>query len=93
MEEVPAKGITQADWDLAEGKPCKKCGRLSLRLPDGLCMGCYGNNQVEEADKAGKKSERRYFKKLVTQGIISISELRDGRVPGERRPDGRRKKD
>lgn len=84
--------ITQVDWDISKGKPCSVCGRLSFRLPDGMCMECYGNIQVEAAEQAGEKSERRYFKRLVRQGTISISELRDGRVPGERGPDGRRKK-
>ena len=78
-------GISKEEFDACDGKPCSVCGRKSFRLPDGMCIGCWGQAQVDEAERAGEKIERRYFKRLVSRGIITISELRDGRVPGESR--------
>ena len=52
-----------------------------------MCLGCYGVGQVQAAVIQGDKTERRYFKSLVSRGIISMSELRDGRVPGEEKHD------
>ena len=86
-------GITKEEFAASEGKPCSVCGRLSLRLPRGMCMGCWGRAQVDQAEAQGEKVERRYFKRLVSRGIITVSELRDGRVPGEKRHDREERED
>ncbi len=85
--------MTREDWEGSTGKPCKICGRLSLYLPSGMCTGCWGRTQVDQAEKQGEKTERRYFKRLVSSGKITIAELRDGRVPGELKHEERSFKD
>jgi NMD protein affecting ribosome stability and mRNA decay len=68
--------MDDAEWELAAGDPCRKCGATSLRLFDGLCPGCY--SEQSEADV--EKMERKAIRQALRRGEISISELK-----GERR--------
>ena len=76
-------GITSDDFKDATGKPCRNCTRESFRLIEGLCQACYRQSEANLAEVRGEKVERRYFKRLFWLGKITVSELRDGRVPGE----------
>ena len=70
--------ITQQDWDDSAGLKCDDCNRLSLRIVDGLCLGCY-NKRIAWRDAIKEyKAERKYFKSAVRRGTIKISDLRKG---------------
>jgi hypothetical protein len=53
---LSAMGISKEEFDQSEGKPCSRCGKLSLRLPGGLCPRCF----LRKSDKEEKKIERRF---------------------------------
>jgi hypothetical protein len=73
--------ITQEEWGQSDGKPCRECSRRSLRLPEGLCLSCYGQNQNKQAAAAEEKAETRALKRAFACGRITVSQLRKGELP------------
>jgi cytochrome c551/c552 len=52
----------KTNWDLAEGDPCSRCHKPSLRLIDAMCLPCI-RDIAERAD--GKERLRQRYLRFV----------------------------
>jgi hypothetical protein len=72
--------MNEEAWEAAGGLFCPKCGQETVRILDGLCLDCYMEKNAEREQKQADKAEKRYYKKKLAEGTISLSQLREGRL-------------
>jgi hypothetical protein len=72
--------MTEGDWDKAGGMFCSQCKREVVRLINGVCPQCNGDNEKRLAEKIEDRSERKYYQDQLRKGTIKISDMRAGRL-------------
>jgi len=74
------KKMSINEWNDAGGVVCPECGGETLRLVDGVCLGCYNRKVAERERKLEDKRERRYYKDALKRGAISLRQMKAGRL-------------
>lgn len=69
-----------AEWEKSGGVYCPNCGQETVRLFHNLCPQCLKEKEAEETAAAEDKSMKRYYKREMTKGTISISTMREGGI-------------
>lgn len=72
--------LTIEDWDRLGGVYCSQCRAETLRIIDGLCPECWWKAEVERVEKLEDKTMRRYYRRRLQEGTISLSQMREGRL-------------
>jgi hypothetical protein len=70
----------EADWLATGGIICKTCGAEVVRLIEGECPQCYKARVAEKEKVEEDRSMRRYFRRALNKGTLSLADLRDGRL-------------
>jgi len=74
------KRSTSKDWDKTNGVICSNCGQGTLRMIDGICIQCHRAKVAEREKRKEDRAERRYYKEQLRKGIISLAQMREGRL-------------
>jgi len=72
--------ISKQAWDAAGGVFCQHCGQETVRMFDGLCPNCHYDAIAKREDKHEQRAERRYYQRKLSEGTISLAQLREGRL-------------
>lgn len=72
--------MNEEDWNKAGGIFCSSCNQEVVRLKDGLCMECYNEQELKRIEKQEEKSMRRYYRRELNKGTVSISQMKEGRL-------------
>jgi hypothetical protein len=72
--------MTKRDWDRAGGITCASCGRETVNILGGLCPCCHREVIAKREQQQEYKAERRYFQRRLTEGTISLTQLKEGRL-------------
>lgn len=75
-----SRKATGLEWNRAGGVICPECGEETLRILYGTCLQCYNEKVSESERKLEDRSERRYFRRKLNEGTISLRQLREGRL-------------
>lgn len=72
--------MKEQDWEKTGGLFCKQCRGESVRIFDGLCLNCYHEAIARREQQQEEKSEKRYYQRRLSEGTISLAQLREGRL-------------
>lgn len=70
----------ERNWEAAGGLLCRQCDQETVRIFDGLCFGCHYEMVAGREQKQEEKSEKRYYRRRLSEGTISLAQLREGRL-------------
>ncbi|GAI19092.1 unnamed protein product, partial [marine sediment metagenome] len=56
------------------------CGNESLRIVDGMCPSCRFEAEAKREEKKGDARMRRYYRRRLREGRITLAQLREGRL-------------
>ena len=71
--------MTEQGWEAAGGLFCKQCGQETVRIFNGLCLNCYRVAIAKGEQQQEDRSERRYYRRKLAEGTISLAQLKGGR--------------
>lgn len=66
------------DWERAGGINCPKCHQEVVRIINGLCPQCHHAREKADAEQVEDKTMRRYYKRGLRRGTISLGQMREG---------------
>ena len=67
-------------WEAAGGLFCRQCGQETVRIFDGLCLTCHYAAIAKREQQQEERSEKRYYQRKLSEGTISLAQLREGRL-------------
>lgn len=68
------------DWERAGGIFCNRCHKETVRVFNGLCLNCYRDDVAKLEQNQEDRAEKRYYQRKLTEGTISLAQLREGRL-------------
>jgi len=74
------KKLTRDDFDKATGVICPTCKQETMRIIDGRCPRCNDLIKKEEAERMEAKSMRRYYRRALNEGTISLQQMKENRL-------------
>lgn len=66
------------DWEKTGGVYCPKCHQEVVRIINGLCPQCHYAKEKVETEQREEKTMRRYYKRGLKRGMISLGQMREG---------------
>ena len=68
------------DWEACGGLFCTRCGQETVRMFDGMCLTCYHEDIAQREQKQADRAEKQYYRKKLSEGTISLAQMREGRL-------------
>lgn len=66
------------DWESAGGVFCSECNQETVQLIGGLCPQCSKSREAERMERVEDKTMRRYYRRKLNEGTISLADLKEG---------------
>jgi len=79
-KKVSSKISSNDSWEAAGGLFCRQCRQETVRIFDGLCLTCHYAAIAEREQQQGEKAEKRYYQRKLSEGTMSLAQLREGRL-------------
>ena len=71
-------GLSNEDFDKVQGIVCNQCGEETFRILNGLCPQCQLQSEAARAERAEERAMRKYYKRRLRRGDISLAQVKDG---------------
>lgn len=72
--------MNDQEWEAAGGLFCRQCGQETVRIFGGLCLNCHYEVNAKREQQQEEKSEKRYYQRRLSEGTISLAQLKEGRL-------------
>ena len=72
--------LPRSDWEASGGLFCSRCGQETVRSFGGVCLSCYRDDIATRENKQADSAEKRYYRKKLSEGTISLAQMREGRL-------------